>query len=90
MSRADFTMDALFGMPGVEGPGSLKLIDEGLPTEHFENTASEQTYQLWLRGYNSKALAVRDELKGLQGDLTVNDLGKWWQDCGFIPKRPGD
>ncbi len=91
MSREAFIHDALFGMPGVPSePGWGIVCDEGGPNEAFQHPHTEATYQVWLRGYKSKALAVRDQLKLEGGNMTVNELGREWQESGFIPKRPGD
>jgi hypothetical protein len=98
MSRQDFTMDCLFGMPGVQGPGACEILAEGTPGERFKVQDTELTYQVWLRGYNSKALRVRDKLMEGKTDVWVvgyaEDAGPHvcaaLQKEGFLPKRSGD
>lgn len=98
MSRQHFITDCISGMLGVT---NCEIIGEGTPDEMFLHRNTELTYQVWLRGYNSKALAVRDELMknetGVWADVgydDVEDAGRYvceaLQKKGFLPKRPGD
>lgn len=63
MSRKEFTVDALFGMPGVPAEaGSCKILNENTPQETFAHPWTEATYQVWLRGFNSKGVDIRNAL----------------------------
>lgn len=106
MSRQDFTTDALFGMPGVpQEVGACVMLGEGTAEERFQHPHTEATYQVWLRGYNAKALAVRDKLNHMAdlpntsaaweelGCTEPREIGlllQQLQKTGFLPKRPGD
>lgn len=101
-ARIDFCMDVIFGMDGVpKEHGCCVVLDEDTPQERFRHIDTERTFQLWKRGYDSKALAVRDAMKASEHFTAWSDVGSdsiqpirslydEWQDTGFIPRRPGD
>lgn len=106
--RKRFTHAAAFGdMPGVPpGPGSCEIINEGdSRLEYFKHSHTEQTYSLWLRGYNAALLDVRDKLNELAhlpdtsenreqlGHCYPREIGlllQQLQRIEFLPMRPGD
>lgn len=84
----------------IKDSAMLGLMADG--TAAFISTYTEMAYQLWLRGYNAKALEIRDALKA-EIDLSKNifpdnddmrdgvlyalkDLLEEWQKTKLIPR----